>query len=390
MLSVINPSAIGGFSRPNTTALQSASDYNVYSANFAGYEFKSNSNRSSKSSSGSSSPELYLNMGSSKVLDYHSNFSQPSYRKQTATRSMFQTNPWMFQQPTYNTTSTTSCCAPPKGFNQYNPDQARKGGLRPAPAPAKDYTKPLFVDCSIEYELPNAPKIPKNSEPILMIHPAYKKTDKVAHQPLTPPQEQRKILSATRRSPDSKKLSPGFSAVENCSGLVNRQSDDVRKLHAYHQHQMYLQQQQFQFQQHQQSLQKSAALELRRRMSLGHPKKVIPYQPKSTVPPQYCVSLNCQCYQAVNYRRRLLQSNLQPPMMSKPVMAPQQLHHQPHLAPASCQVAVNRKRSYTEAMVPLDPGYLYHKTVAAAAAAQQHFAQQQLYPPFKQTRFSLY
>ncbi|XP_059086384.1 uncharacterized protein LOC131883069 [Tigriopus californicus] len=44
----------------------------------------------------------------------------------------------------------------------------------PKSVPAgKDYSKPLFVDCSIEYDLPNAPKIPKNSDPILMIHPAY-------------------------------------------------------------------------------------------------------------------------------------------------------------------------------------------------------------------------
>jgi hypothetical protein len=31
------------------------------------------------------------------------------------------------------------------------------------------------VDCSIEYELPNAPKIPKNSQPILMIPLTYQK-----------------------------------------------------------------------------------------------------------------------------------------------------------------------------------------------------------------------
>ena len=47
-----------------------------------------------------------------------------------------------------------------------------RGLIRP-PA-GKDFSKPLFVDCSIEYELPNAPKIPKNSLPILMIHPGYK------------------------------------------------------------------------------------------------------------------------------------------------------------------------------------------------------------------------
>ena len=41
---------------------------------------------------------------------------------------------------------------------------------QPDGSSSKDFTKTLFVDCSIEYELPNAPKIPKNSEPILMIH----------------------------------------------------------------------------------------------------------------------------------------------------------------------------------------------------------------------------
>ena len=45
---------------------------------------------------------------------------------------------------------------------------------QPDGSSSKDFTKPLFVDCSIEYELPNAPKIPKNSEPILMIHPGIK------------------------------------------------------------------------------------------------------------------------------------------------------------------------------------------------------------------------
>lgn len=42
---------------------------------------------------------------------------------------------------------------------------------RPMMNPNKDYFKPLFVDCSIEYDLPNAPKIPKNSAPILMVDP---------------------------------------------------------------------------------------------------------------------------------------------------------------------------------------------------------------------------
>ena len=59
-----------------------------------------------------------------------------------------------------------------------NPSTSRVTN-RPLPQPdgssSKDFTKPLFVDCSIEYELPNAPRIPKNSQPILMIHPAKTK-----------------------------------------------------------------------------------------------------------------------------------------------------------------------------------------------------------------------
>uniref|UniRef100_A0A8D8QM48 Centrosomal and chromosomal factor n=1 Tax=Cacopsylla melanoneura TaxID=428564 RepID=A0A8D8QM48_9HEMI len=39
----------------------------------------------------------------------------------------------------------------------------------------KDYSRPLHVDCSVEYELPNAAKPPVGgrSEPLLMIHPCY-------------------------------------------------------------------------------------------------------------------------------------------------------------------------------------------------------------------------
>lgn len=39
----------------------------------------------------------------------------------------------------------------------------------------KDYSRPLHVDCSVEYELPNQAKPPEGarSEPLLMIHPCY-------------------------------------------------------------------------------------------------------------------------------------------------------------------------------------------------------------------------
>ena len=69
--------------------------------------------------------------------------------------------------------------------------QMKPRGLM-APPPGKDFSKPLFVDCSIEYELPNAPKIPKNSLPILMIHPGYqqKKRQQIQQQQLQQQQQQ--------------------------------------------------------------------------------------------------------------------------------------------------------------------------------------------------------
>jgi len=57
--------------------------------------------------------------------------------------------------------------------NSLSKPKSKPRGLMAPPA-GKDLSSPLFVDCSIEYELPNAPKIPKNSSPILMIHPGYK------------------------------------------------------------------------------------------------------------------------------------------------------------------------------------------------------------------------
>jgi hypothetical protein len=49
------------------------------------------------------------------------------------------------------------------------------GGAATTTATHKDYSRPLHVDCSVEYELPDAAKPPagQRSEPLLMIHPCY-------------------------------------------------------------------------------------------------------------------------------------------------------------------------------------------------------------------------
>jgi len=56
----------------------------------------------------------------------------------------------------------------------------------------KDLSQPLHVDCSVEYDLGNQPKIPKDSAPLLIIHPGY-------HQQQKQKQQQEQINAATSR-----------------------------------------------------------------------------------------------------------------------------------------------------------------------------------------------
>ena len=61
--------------------------------------------------------------------------------------------------------------------------------LQPPPQPpvpqsqsCKDLSQPLHVDCSVEYDLGNQPKIPKDSAPLLIIHPAYQQKKQLQQQ----------------------------------------------------------------------------------------------------------------------------------------------------------------------------------------------------------------
>lgn len=49
----------------------------------------------------------------------------------------------------------------------------------PTSQSCKDLSQPLHVDCSVEYDLGHQPKIPKDSAPLLIIHPAFQNTDSV-------------------------------------------------------------------------------------------------------------------------------------------------------------------------------------------------------------------
>ena len=42
-----------------------------------------------------------------------------------------------------------------------------------------ELSKPLFVDCSVEYELPMVPKIPSDGQPLLVIHPGWQQKRRI-------------------------------------------------------------------------------------------------------------------------------------------------------------------------------------------------------------------
>ncbi|XP_040568991.1 uncharacterized protein [Lepeophtheirus salmonis] len=135
---------------------------------------------------------------SSPMISHHQHpqarwFNNPQFNSNSSwgtPSSSVQNSSYFFQTPGYSSSVFgTSHSAASSSFNPTSssyaaaslsgsPYTSSSSSLIRQPnnqAATKDYSKQLFVDCSIEYELPNAPKVPKNSEPILMIHPDYSK-----------------------------------------------------------------------------------------------------------------------------------------------------------------------------------------------------------------------
>ena len=92
--------------------------------------------------------------------------------------------------------------------------------------------KPLFVDCSVEYELPMVPKIPPDSQPLLVIHPGWQQKRRITRsssqlmaerqlycsQCPAPVQSQPHPPAATSSSTSSRKRSFGqVAAAAGCS-----------------------------------------------------------------------------------------------------------------------------------------------------------------------------
>ena len=74
--------------------------------------------------------------------------------------------------------------------------------------------KPLFVDCSVEYELPMVPKIPPDSQPLLVIHPGWQQKRRITR-------SSSHLMAAERRQFYNCLQCPSSSSVVNSSAVQN-------------------------------------------------------------------------------------------------------------------------------------------------------------------------
>lgn len=92
----------------------------------------------------------------------------------------------------------------------------------------KDYSLPLHVDCSVEYELPNQAKPPTGAriEPLLMIHPCYfRKMESQRRSPFI------------NNMPNSSRNSSAVSIVPSSSSNSNSNTTSIRKSSRINNHQ---------------------------------------------------------------------------------------------------------------------------------------------------------
>ena len=67
-------------------------------------------------------------------------------------------------------------CQQPK---KIDPSVGDGGPPKVRSSTGSELSKPLYVDCSVEYELPMVPKIPSDSQPLLVIHPGWQQKRRI-------------------------------------------------------------------------------------------------------------------------------------------------------------------------------------------------------------------
>ncbi|KAF7269034.1 centrosomal and chromosomal factor corto [Rhynchophorus ferrugineus] len=104
-------------------------------------------------------------------------------------------------------TAAMATCYPVSSYELTSP--AQRTVPVQVPLQQKDYSRPLHVDCSVEYELPNAAKPPQGvrNEPLLMIHPCYfRKIESQRRSPFINNLPPRPATALKRRAPRGQQL----------------------------------------------------------------------------------------------------------------------------------------------------------------------------------------
>lgn len=136
----------------------------------------------------------------------------------TAERRQHQSRPELRPQ------NTTMATCYPVSYELTSPAQRTV----PVPPVQKDYSRPLHVDCSVEYELPNAAKPPQGvrNEPLLMIHPCYfRKIESQRRSPFINNLPARPATALKRRAPRGQQL-PQQVPVQAAPYPVQYQTQD--------------------------------------------------------------------------------------------------------------------------------------------------------------------
>ena len=73
--------------------------------------------------------------------------------------------------------SCPGCQQPPP--KKIDPSVGDGGPPKVRTLTGSELSKPLYVDCSVEYELPMVPKIPSDGQPLLVIHPGWQQKRRI-------------------------------------------------------------------------------------------------------------------------------------------------------------------------------------------------------------------
>lgn len=115
-----------------------------------------------------------------------------------------------------------------------NYDIQQQQTISRTPQLQKDYSRPLHVDCSVEYELPNQAKPPVGvrNEPLLMIHPCYfRKIESQRRSPFVNNLPTRQQVVAKRRLQQQQQRSQQVTQVAQVAQVAQVTQQQIAATH---------------------------------------------------------------------------------------------------------------------------------------------------------------